>query len=312
MIASHQKESMDKRIVLVANLPCSAGTYLFHYIAKALDGNAWLTGETNPYSYNSPTTYFPEDPLHRVRALELFTREEALQEYKRRLDLLVDSFLAHQEASVLMIRDHSFGEGWRFRHFPDGSAAPSLVEMLDDRQIPHTCFFTHRDPFDTWLAMGRSFSSMANAFERLDDYADFYFNSWLAWSNHSHPLINLHIETLALHEQRERDRIRSAVLGDAATSRLEAAEHPIQISRAEMGSGASGRKAERPRLMKRHPFTTEVFREATHSPSLHRLREALGYDDPIALTTKTRISCLMQDLKSVARRLKQGAASGRR
>ena len=46
---------MDKRIVLVANLPCSAGTYLFHYIAKALDENAWLTGETNPYSYNSPT-----------------------------------------------------------------------------------------------------------------------------------------------------------------------------------------------------------------------------------------------------------------
>ena len=134
----------------------------------------------------------------------------------------------------------------------------------------------------------------------------------MAWSNHSHPLINLHIETLALHEQRERDRIRSSVLGDAATSRLEAAEHPIQISRGEMGSGASGRKAERPRLMKRHPFTTAIFREATHSPSLHRLREALGYDDPIALTTKTRISCLMQDLKSVARRLKQGVASGRR
>ncbi|MCP9786275.1 hypothetical protein KBZ04_08430 [Cyanobium sp. N5-Cardenillas] len=312
MISSHQKESMDKRIVLVANLPCSAGTYLFHYIAKALDENAWLTGETNPYSYNSPTTYFPEDPLHRVRALELFTREEALQEYKRRLDLLVDRFLANPSASVLMIRDHSFGEGWRFRHFPDGSAAPSLVEMLDDRQLPHTCVYTHRDPFDTWLAMRRSFSSMANAFERLDDYADFYFHSWLAWSNHSHPLINLHIETLALHEQRERNRIRSSVLGEAAASRLEAAEHPIQISRAEMGSGASGRRAERPRLMKRHPFTTDVFREATHSQSLHRLRKTLGYDDPIAMTTKTRISCLMQDLKAVARRLKQAVSSGTR
>ncbi len=303
---------MDKRIVLVANLPCSAGTYLFHYIAKALDENAWLTGETNPYSRNSPTTYFPEDPLHRVRALELFTREEALQEYKRRLDLLVDSFLANQDASVLMIRDHSFGEGWRLRHFPDGSAAPSLVGILDERQIPHTCFYTHRDPFDTWLAMRRSFSSMANAFERLDDYADFYFNSWLAWKNHSHPLINLHIETLAMHEQRERDRIRSAVLGEAAASRLEAAEDPIQISRAEMGSGASGRRAERPRLMKRHSFTTEVFREATHSQSLHRLREALGYNDPIAMTTRTRLSCLMQDLKAVARRLKQGVSSGTR
>ena len=312
MIACHQKEGMVKRIVLVANLPCSAGTYLFHYIAKALDGNAWLTGETNPYSYNSPTTYFPEDPLHRVRALELFTREEALQEYKRRLDLLVDRFLAHQEASVLMIRDHSFGEGWRFRHFPDGTAAPSLVEMLDDRQIPHTCIYTHRDPFDTWLAMGRSFSSMANAFKRIDDYADFYFNSWLAWTNHSHPLINLHIETLALHEQRERNRIRSSVLGAAAASRLEAAEQPIQISRDEMGSGASGRRAERPRLMKRHPCTTAVFREATHAQSLHRLREALGYGDPIAMTSRMRLSCLMQDLKAVALRLRQGVSQATR
>ena len=312
MIASYHQESMKKRIVLVANLPCSAGTYLFHYIAKALDENAWLTGETNPYSYNPPTTYFPEDPLHRVRALEIFTREEAFQDYKRRLDLLVDSFLANQDSSVLIIRDLSFGEGWRFRHFPDGSAAPGLVEMLNDRQIPHTCFCTHRDPFDTWLAMRRSFPSMADAFKRMDDYADFYFNSWRAWSNHSHPLINLHIETLAMHEQRERNRIRSSVLGETAATRLEAAEDPIKISRSEMGSGASGRRAERPRLMKRHPFTTEVFREATHSQSLHRLREALGYDAPIAMSTGTRLSCLMQDLKAVARRFKQGIASGTR
>ncbi|MCP9833766.1 MULTISPECIES: hypothetical protein [unclassified Cyanobium] len=301
---------MDKRIVLVANLPCSAGTYLFHYIAKALDANAWLTGETNPYSYNSPTTYFPEDPLHRVRALELFSRQEALKEYSRRLELLVDTFLANDAASVLMIRDHSFGEGWRLRHFPDGSATPALVEILDSRQIPHTCFYTHRDPFDTWLAMRRSFSSMAKAFKRLDDYADFYFNSWLAWKNHSHPLNDLHMQTLALHEQREKDRIRSSVLGMTTATRLEVAEQPIQISRAEMGSGASGRKAERPLIMERHPFTTDVFREAVHSQSLHRLREALGYETPISMTTRTRLSCLTQDLKAVARRLKQGGSSG--
>ena len=209
-----------------------------------------------------------------------------------------------------MIRDHSFGEGWRFRHFPDGSATPALVEILNGRQIPHTCFYTHRDPFDTWLAMRRSFPSMAKAFKRLDDYADFYFNSWLAWKNHSHPLNDLHMETLAVHEQREKSRIRSSVLGMITATQREVTEQPIQISRVEMGSGASGRKAERPRLMKRHPFTTEVFREATHSQSLHRLREALGYETPISMTTRTRLSCLRHDLKAVARRLKQGATSG--
>lgn len=213
IIPTNQKERIDKRIVLVANLPCSAGTYLFHYVAKALDANAWHTGETNPYSYNPPATYVPEDPLHRVRALELFSRQEAFKEYSRRLELLVDTFLTNDAASVLMIRDHNFGEGWRFRHFPDSSATPALVEILDSRQIPHTCCYTHRDPFDTWLAMRRSFSSMAKAFKRLDDYADFSFNSWLAWKNHSHPLNDLHMQTLGLHEQREKDRIRSSVLG---------------------------------------------------------------------------------------------------
>ncbi|MBW4530369.1 MAG: hypothetical protein KME02_06740 [Aphanothece saxicola GSE-SYN-MK-01-06B] len=294
----------------MANLPCSAGTYLFHYIAKALDKDAWLTGETNPYSYNPPTTYFPEDPLHRVRALELFSREEALQEYGRRLHLLVDKFLAHQEASVLMIRDHTFGEGWRFKHFPDGSACPGLVEILRTRQIPLSCFFTHRDPFDTWLAMRRSFSSMANAFKRIDDYSDFYFNSWLAWKQHSQPLHNLKIETLAMNEQREKSRIRSAVLGTPMPSHPDVAEQPIQISRAEMGSGASGRRAERPLVMERHPCTTDVFREATHSPSLQRLRVALGYEKPISMTSKTRFSCLAEDVKAVARRLRKGVSGG--
>ena len=307
-----EQRSVMKRIVLVANLPCSAGTYLFHYIAKALGGKAWLTGETNPYSYNPPTTYFPEDPLHRVRSLELFTREEAFQEYRRRLDLLIDRFLANQEASVLMIRDHSLGEGWRFRHFPDGSATPSLVEMLTNHQIPFTCFYTHRDPFDTWLAMRRSFSSMAKAFKRIDDYADFYLNSWLAWNNNCQPLNNLHIEALATHEQREISRIRTSVLGDAAASSRETAEDPITISRTEMGSGASGRRAEKPQLMKRHPYTTEVFFEATRSQSLRRLRDALGYDDPITMTRRTRLSCLMQDLKAAARRLRQQVPSSQR
>lgn len=83
----------QKHILTVANLPCSAGTFQTHYIARTLSENAWITGETNPYSMRGPQTFIPEDPLHVIRSLRKMSRQEWIKEYRRRINKLIDLFL---------------------------------------------------------------------------------------------------------------------------------------------------------------------------------------------------------------------------
>lgn len=294
----------QKHILTVANLPCSAGTFQTHYIARTLSENAWITGETNPYSMRGPQAFIPEDPLHVIRSIRKMSEQEWIDEYRRRINKLIDLFLEDQQASVLIIRDHSLGECWRFLDQPIGAVAPALAEAIEAKQVPFTAFYTHRDPFDTFLSMQRSFPGIGKAkdLNTLDRFSKLYSRSWMAWKSYSPELQNLSIEDLAEDERTEQDRIRSAVFGREKGHAVQDA--PIEITHEEMASGASGRRHPRPVKMPRHPCTSPIYRSAMKSEALHDLRESIGYHRPIRLDRRTRVSCLSQDLRAVLRRLK--------
>ncbi len=295
---------MPKHILTVANLPCSAGTFQTHYIARTLSENAWITGETNPYSMRDPQVFIPEDPLHVIRTTRTMGEREWIEEYRRRISRLIDLFLEDPASSVLIIRDHSLGECWRFLDKSIGAVAPALAEAIEARKVPFTAFYTHRDPFDTFLSLRRSFPGIAKVddLKTPDRFSRLYLHSWQAWKSHCPQLQDVHIEALASDEKREQNRIRSAVLGREEEFSREAA--PIAITREEMASGASGRRHPRPVKMPRHPCTSSLFRGAMQSVALQDLRRSIGYHQPISMDRRTRLSCLQQDLRALMRRFR--------
>jgi hypothetical protein len=298
----------SKHIITVANLPCSAGTFQTHYIARTLSDNAWITGETNPHSRRDPKTFIPEDPLHVIRATRTMEDKEWLAEYQRRISLLIDLYLDHPEASVLIIRDHSLGECWKFQDHPTGSVVPALVQAIEARKVPFTAFYTHRDPFDTFLSIQRSFPGIGKAkdLSTPDRFSSLYYESWQAWKSHCPTLNDIRIEDLADDEAREQARIRKAVFrsGEATATTYE----PIKIHREDMASGASGRRNPRPVRMPRHPCTSNVFRSAMNSYSMQSLREAIGYASPIVFDRQTSFSCLHQDMRAFVRKIRRGTS----
>lgn len=298
----------SKHIITVANLPCTAGTFQTHYIARTLSDTAWITGETNPHSMRDPKTFIPEDPLHVIRATRTMETKEWLAEYRRRISLLIDLFLENQEASVLIIRDHSLGECWQFLDHPAGSVAPALTQAIEARKVPYTAFYTHRDPFDTFLSIQRSFPGLGKAkdLSTPERFARLYYKSWEAWKSYCPELNDIRIEDLADDEVREQARIRVAVFGSSeATAK---AFEPIKIQRDDMASGASGRRHPRPVRMPRHPCTSTVFRSAMNSDSMQSVRQAIGYSSPIVLDRRTRLSCLHRDIRAFAHKIRRGTS----
>jgi hypothetical protein len=294
---------MPKHILTVANLPCSAGTFQTHYIARTLSESAWITGETNPYSMRDPQVFIPEDPLHVIRTTRTMGEQEWIEEYRRRISRLIDLFLEDPVASVLIIRDHSLGECWRFLGKSIGAVAPALAEAIEAREVPFTAFYTHRDPFDTFLSLRRSFPGIAKVddLKTPDRFSRLYLHSWQTWKSHCPQLQNVCIEELATDEQSVQKRIRSVVFGQEERLACQAA--PIAITREEMASGASGRRHPRPMKMPRHPCTSALFSSAMNSQPLQELRNLIGYHQPITMDRRTRLSCLKQDLKAQVRKV---------
>ncbi len=293
---------MPKHILTVANLPCSAGTFQTHYITRTLSEHAWITGETNPYSMRDPQVFIPEDPLHVIRTNRTMGEQEWIEEYRRRISKLIDLFLEDPISSVLIIRDHSLGECWRFLDKSIGAVTPAPAGAIEARKVPFTAFYTNRDPFDTFLSMRRSFPGIAKVkdLNTPERFSRLYLHSWQAWQSRCPELQNVCIEKLAADESSEQRRIRAAVYGREEEFAAQAA--PIAITRDEMASGASGRRHPRPVRMPRHPCTSSLFRSAMQSEALQDLRRSIGYHQPITMDRRTRLSCLQQDLRALLRR----------
>ena len=200
---------MDKLVVVVANLPCTAGTFQTHYIARLLSDQTWITGETNPVSRTSPISFSPEDPWHFLRSSGVISQEDCKQEYARRLHHLLDVFIRCKTTKILLIRDHTLGEAPRFRRHPSGSLAPELIRLIESRSIPLFCFFTHRDPFDALISTRRSFRGIGQAeeFRTAYNYAELYQKSWTAWKMHAEKFLDVRIEDLVDHEREQQARI---------------------------------------------------------------------------------------------------------
>lgn len=292
-----------KRILTIAHLPCTAGTFLTGYLAKLLSKEPWISGETNPMSKGSPQAYAPEDPLHHILTTNKLKWKQWEGEYKRRLEALITFYSQDESADLLVIRDHTFGEGWRFAKNPDQPLEPFLVRMLNSIGVEYSSIFTHRDPFDTWLSLNHSFPHMAKVHQAIDSYSTFYRAAWRSWKYSASDLIEIRIEDVSENEFEQQNFLRQKIFGGTGEMNDGKVPQPIKIDRRSVGSGASGRSQPRPTRMQRRSCPTSLYLEAMNSLALQQLRRELKYCDPIEWSTRIRFSCLIHDLNVKAKKL---------
>lgn len=285
-----------KRILTVAHLPCTAGTFLTGYLAKLLSEEPWISGETNVMSKGSPQAYAPEDPLHHVLTTNRLKWKQWESEYSRRLEALITFYMEDESADLLILRDHTFGEGWRFARSPDQPVEPFLVKMLNRIGVEYSSTFTHRDPFDAWLSLNHSFPHMAKVHQSIDGYSAFYRATWRSWRCSVPDLIEIRIEDVSDDELAQQHFLLRRIFGENAEMNGELVPQSIRIDRRSVGSGASGRSRPRPTRMQRRSCPTSLYLEAMRSQALHQLRQELNYLDPIEWSNETRFSCLRNDL----------------
>ena len=255
-----------KRVLAIANMPCSSGTFYTSFIGKSLSKNSWIIDETSP---NEPNSYGLKAfslsiPLLKeclrgripLKAWESSYRDqvgEIFQHWKR------------SESDLLIFRGHA----WTDANSP---VDQTIADVLKSLGIDFETIYTHRNPADTWLGFNASFPESAKEHD-LDSFARIYMKSVTQWSEANGSKETFHIRT----EEIARDPQRSMRYLAQALDIPYNPHDATSVDEDELGTGASGRFFPTPVVPKRRPYSTRMIREAQRSRIFRELQTNLGY-----------------------------------
>jgi hypothetical protein len=287
------------RILLVTQVPCSAGTFITRYLAELLCAQA-LVPETNPWASasigrNAFSPLFPSAPLVKTGVL---SQAESIQCYESSILRLLLA-LERKGVELLVLRDHMFSE-W----FADlRPASPFWPEFLNRTGYNYKVLFTARNPFDSYLGLCSSFPGVARRLT-LDQYSSCYLRAINGYETACPDLLKLTIEQLA---ESVASGSKHSVLSELMhwSDRAPTAMIPTVDPQKWQTSGASGRKATRPQLMPRRAFTNQLRRQALSSQAFSELQQRLGYgsEAPYLSSSRVRILCILASGQEVLTRM---------
>lgn len=263
---------MNKRIILIGHMPCTAGTFYTHYIAKIISkSKPTIIPETNPFNvlHLKYTNFFPYSINTVSHLIGFRTFEEYTLEYKNELINFIKKW-QRENSNNLIIRDHVWGEYSNYK--THSLKEPIISKFLKEEGIDYLPIFTKRDPIDSWLGLNASFPDIEID---LNEYSEIYSSAINAWRGfHKSKLIEIKIEDFVKNKQ----KIKSIFKKNLNMS-LEDDLDKKKLKKEELTSGASGRGSNYPRILKRKPYSYYFWKEIIKNDTFLEFRKDIGYQE---------------------------------
>lgn len=150
-LTSHQM-----KILFLTQVPCSAGSYLTRYIAKA-SGIKCIIDETNPLAFKFITSRFqPVAPSVSAYKRGLISQATANKLYENNLLDLLEKLRIEGQREII-IRDHAYSQ-WFEDEDPDSF---DWIHFFESNNLDYFIILSHRNPYDSYLSLNKSFPHLA-------------------------------------------------------------------------------------------------------------------------------------------------------
>lgn len=258
--------SPQKRVVVIVNMPCSSGTFYTSFISQSLSSSPWIIDETSP---NQPNDYGLKAFSLSVPLLKECIRgrvsfQEWRKIYKYQIAEIIKSWES-SDSSLIVFRSHAWTDATSTSH-------TTISDTLKELSIDHDAIYTHRDPVDTWLGMNASFPESIEQIS-LTGFARIYKESIGRWPTDDSDRRTIHIKTEDIAKNQK--AVIQWICNELGFTPVSQAS--VNISKEELGTGASGRFFENPVLPSRRPYSLKLRREIQKSAEFTNLQQLIGY-----------------------------------